>query len=179
MWDAREARDARSARRSLCIGSALAGVDGQVTACLEIDDGTVFGKVEKFESSSEESDAEDDADEQIVVRISIGCKCCGANLFGALPVQNFKRRHNQTRDILRKERDCSLMGSPSYGMCSEEFIHQGEVSDAQQTRTTFRYNMFGHSVCRDVFMCAYKNGSTRLKRLQKLVGEKLYYHCAA
>ena len=145
---------------------------------LKVTMGQFSAKLNIFESSSEESDAEDDADEQIVVRISIGCKCCGANLFSTLPVENFKHRHDQTRDILRKERDCFLMGSPSYGMCSEEFVHQGEVSDAQRIHTTFRYNMFGHSVCRDVFMCAYNNGSTRLKRLQKLVGEKLYYHCS-
>lgn len=116
----------------------------------------------------------EETEDEIAERLGTGCSCGDIDHFSKIDIADVMQIRKQLRGAPRKDKDTFILGVLSGG------IFLGDPSPAQgaatvRERTKFRYLVFGHTVCRDVFMYMYKIGSSRLKRLQKLAGQKICF----
>lgn len=117
-----------------------------------------------------DSDAEPGAEEGVAAdALAGGCGCEAIDHFTSVAADDVKFLRKQFRGAPQKSKDTFILGALSSGIFVDDAPHGGA---GPRRRIKFRYVVFGHTVCRKAFSVIYKVGSTRLKRLQKLAGQK-------
>ena len=130
---------------------------------------------EASQASLEEEDerAESDTDagdslQDVQTRVQTGCKCTSKNHFVALAATELLTIQTQMAKMKKTDKDCFLLGMLSGGIFSDAKSHGGTTTHAPRERVKFDCRLFGHGVCREAFLYAFKLSATHLKRLQKL-----------
>lgn len=121
----------------------------------------------------EAADENADSAESIAARVAEGCKCSSEDHFTVVHQEDLLSIRTQMRAMKTKEKDQFILGILSAGIFYDGASHGGTATHNPRERVKFRYNLFGQTVCREMFMYAYIVGRTHLRRLQHLASKTL------